>query len=159
MAETVRLPSFRIACLRGFFGGVLWRPFEGRNEVASLALLRTRRSVLKGVTGTAGALVAGSWVLGAPAQAPQPMPSPNAPNQNVPGGLNGSELNRPDKLPPSTMNQLQISADVQQLYKLAVELRDEMEHTNLKLTFPLDFVKKAQQIEKLAKQIKDRAKG
>ena len=122
-------------------------------------LLRTRREWLKSVTGTAGVLAAAPWMLVAGAQTPQPMASPNAPNPNFPGGLNGAGLNKPDKPPPNTLNQLQIAADVQQLYKLAVELKDEMDHTNLKMTFPLDFVKKAQQIERLAKQIKDRAKG
>jgi hypothetical protein len=57
------------------------------------------------------------------------------------------------------MNQEQIAALVQQVYKLASELKDEVEHTNLTAVFPLSFVKKAQQIEKLAKQIKDRTKG
>ncbi len=63
------------------------------------------------------------------------------------------------KRKPNPMNQEQIAALVQQVYKLASELKDEVEHTNLTTVFPLSFVKKAQQIEKLAKQIKDRTKG
>lgn len=94
------------------------------------------------------------------AQTPQPFPSPNAPtNPNAPAGLDTPQIVKPQKAPPNTMNQEQIVASVQQLYKLAAELKDEAEHTNLKMTLPLDFVKKAQQIEKLAKQIKEHAKG
>ena len=125
----------------------------------NLAMLKSRRSLLKSVVGTAGAVATGPWMLAAP-QTPQPMPSPNAPtNQNFPGGLNGPPVSNTDKPAPNPMNREQIAAMVQQLYKLASELKDEVEHTNLAAVFPVTFVKKAQQIEKLAKQIKDRTKG
>jgi hypothetical protein len=125
----------------------------------NLAMLKSRRSLLKSVVGTAGAMTTGPWMLAAP-QTPQPMPSPNAPtNQNFPGGLNGPPVSGGDKPKPNPLNQEQIAALVEQVYKLATELKDEVEHTNLTTTFPLSFVKKAQQIEKLAKQIKDRTKG
>jgi hypothetical protein len=122
-------------------------------------MLKSRRSLLKIVVGTAGSVATGPWMLAAP-QAPQPMPSPNAPtNQNFPGGLNGPPVSNTEKPAPNPMNGEQIAAMVQQLYKLASELKDEVEHTNLAAVFPVTFVKKAQQIEKLAKQIKDRTKG
>lgn len=122
--------------------------------------MATRRKVLKAVTASAGALAAGAWIEGIWGQVPQPMASPNAPNQNVPAGLDGSDiLRRGQPAPPNTMNHLQIAGLVQELFKLATELKDEVEHTNLRATLPVDFVKRAQQIEKLAKQIKDRAKG
>jgi hypothetical protein len=119
----------------------------------------SRRNLLKSVVGTAGTLVTAPWMYAA-LQHPEPMPSPNAPtNQNFPGGLNGPQPTKGDQTPPNTMNQEQIAAMVQQLYKMASELKDEVEHTNLAAVFPVTFVKKAQAIEKLAKQIKERAKG
>jgi len=122
-------------------------------------MLESRRSLLKTVAGTAGAVATAPWMLAAP-QTPQPMSSPNAPtNQNFPGGLNGPPVSNTDKPASNPMNREQIAAMVQQLYKLASELKDEAEHTNLAAVFPVTFVKKAQQIEKLAKQIKDRTKG
>jgi hypothetical protein len=122
-------------------------------------MLESRRSLLKSVVGTAGTLAAAPWMYAA-FQHPQPMPSPNAPNnQNFPGGLNGPQPTKADKAVPNSMNQGQIAAMVQQLYKLASELKEEVEHTNLAAVFPVTFVKKAQEAEKLAKQIKDRAKG
>jgi hypothetical protein len=122
-------------------------------------MLESRRSLLKSVVGTAGTLAAAPWMYAA-FQHPQPMPSPNAPNnQNFPGGLNGPQPTKADKAVPNSMNQEQIAALVQQLYKLASELKEEVEHTNLAAVFPVTFVKKAQEAEKLAKQIKDRAKG
>jgi hypothetical protein len=122
-------------------------------------MLESRRSLLKSVVGTAGTLATAPWMYAA-FQHPQPMPSPNAPNnQNFPGGLNGPQSTKADKAVRNTMNQEQIAALVQQLYKLASELKEEVEHTNLAAVFPVTFVKKAQEAEKLAKQIKDRAKG
>jgi hypothetical protein len=122
-------------------------------------MLKSRRSILKNVVGTAGTLATAPWVYAA-LQHPEPMPSPNAPsNPNFPGGLNGPKPTNSDKPVPNPMNGEQIAAMVQQLYKLASELKEEVEHTNLAAVFPVTFVKKAQQIEKLAKQIKDRTKG
>jgi len=122
-------------------------------------MLKSRRSMLKSVVGSAGTLAAAPWMYAA-FQHPQPMPSPNAPkNENFPGGLNGPPVSNSDKPAPNTMNGEQIAAMVQQLYKLASELKEEVEHTNLSAVFPVTFVKKAQEIEKLAKHIKDRTKG
>jgi hypothetical protein len=122
-------------------------------------MFNSRRNVLRTLSGAVAMLAAGRWA-GAAGQTPQPMPSPNAPkNQNAPAGMDGPDLIKPEKAPPNPLIQEQIAGSVQQLYKLATELKDEVEHTNLNATFSLTFVKKAQQIEKLAKLIKDRAKG
>jgi hypothetical protein len=122
-------------------------------------MFESRRNLLKTVVGTAGTLATAPWMYGA-FQHPQPMPSPNAPaNQNVPGGMNGPQVSSSDKAAPNPLNREQIAAMVQQLYKLASELKNEVETTNLAAVFPVTFVKKAQEIEKLAKQIKDKTKG
>ena len=122
-------------------------------------MLDSRRNVIRGLAGAVSLASFAAWQQ-ALAQKPQPMASPNAPsNQNVPAGLNGSEVIRPDKQPVSAVNQEQIAALVHQLFKLATELQEEVEHTNLNTTFSLDFLKKAEQAEKAAKQIKNRAKG
>jgi hypothetical protein len=122
-------------------------------------MLKSRRNLLKSVAGTVGTLAAAPRIFAA-FQHPQPMPSPNAPNnQNFPGGLNGPPVSNSDKPATNTMNGEQIATMVQQLYKLASELKEEVEHTNLAAVFPVTFVKKAQEIEKLAKRIKDRTKG
>jgi len=122
-------------------------------------MFESRRKILAVLGGFAGIFVASRLSQGA-AQIPQPMASPNAPsNQNVPAGMNGPDLIKPDKPLPNPVMQEQIAASVQQLFKLATELKNDVEHTNLNTTFSVAFVKKAEQIEKLAKQIKSRAKG
>ena len=126
-------------------------------------MLKSRRNLLKTITGAAGVLAIETWGYSAAPglqKGPNPLPSPNAPsNQNIPAGMDGPDIMHPSKTAANPLNQEQIAAAVQQLYKLASELKTEVEQTNLTTTFSLDFVKKAQQIEKLAKQIKEKAKG
>jgi hypothetical protein len=126
-------------------------------------MLQSRRRMLTIFAGAAGVLAAKPLLLsGLPAQrpTPQPIPSPNAPDQNFPPGLNG-----PDNKPPSDnkavdpRRQQEIRTDVQKLYELASELREQTAKSDLNSMLPVSMVKKAQQIEKLAKQIKELSKG
>jgi hypothetical protein len=55
-------------------------------------------------------------------------------------------------------NQLEIRLQVQRLYAMATELKDEVDNTNSNAVLSLAVLKRAQEIEKLAKQIRDRAK-
>jgi len=55
--------------------------------------------------------------------------------------------------------QKNIKKDVERLYDLAAELKTEVEKTDSTTVLSLAMLKKAEAIEKLAKQIKDRAKG
>ena len=111
------------------------------------------------MAGAAGVLAAAPVVYAA-FQHPQPMPSANAPtNPNFPPGLNGPQASKPDAQPISPVNQAQITAMAQQLFQLASELKNEVEHTNLAVVMPTSIIKRAQAIEKLAKQIRDHAKG
>jgi hypothetical protein len=56
-------------------------------------------------------------------------------------------------------NQQQIHDDVEKLYKLATELKDEVEKTDASNTLSLPMIQKAEQIEKLAKQVKNLTRG
>ena len=94
-------------------------------------------------------------------QMPQYHPSPNAPkNENAPAGLDGPPVSK-TQTQGETNRQLQASirADVERLCAMANDLKEEMVHINPTDTLSLVFGKKAQAIEKLAKQIKDHAKG
>jgi hypothetical protein len=83
----------------------------------------------------------------------------------VPGfAANQALLNGPpvvyksEKLAREANNQLELRLDVQRLYALSTELKDEVDHANPDTTLSLAVLKRAQDIEKLAKQIRDRAK-
>ena len=89
---------------------------------------------------------------------PQPRPSPNTPNSNVPSGLNGPPVTAPDPKALDKQNQAELQSDIEKLYALAFVLREQMKMTDSTSTMSIKIVKQAQQIEKLAKEIKDRAK-
>jgi hypothetical protein len=91
---------------------------------------------------------------------PQPRQSPNAPtNQNVPGGLEGvPNANDTTKPSPNALNEQELRLSVERLYRMVSELKDEVDKTNANMVLSVSLVKRAQEIEKLAKQIKNQAK-
>jgi hypothetical protein len=91
---------------------------------------------------------------------PQPRQSPNAPtNQNVPGGLEGVPTSvETRKVPINEQNERELRANVQRLYMMVSELKDEVNKTNANTVLSVSLLKRAQEIEKLAKQIKNQAK-
>ena len=127
-------------------------------------MLESRRRLMMTCIGAAGVLASqplmAAW-QGTPAHPapPQPRPSPNTPNPNFPPGLKGPPVTGPDKKAIDRQNQEEIRTDVTKLYEMVSELKDEVDRTNTNSTLAVSVVKKAQQIEKLAKQIKDLAKG
>jgi hypothetical protein len=56
-------------------------------------------------------------------------------------------------------NEKEIKKKVEQLYDLAEELKAEVEKTDSTKVLSLNLVKKAEEIEKLARDIKNRSKG
>lgn len=56
-------------------------------------------------------------------------------------------------------HQKDIKKDVEKLYELASQLKTEVDKTDATAVLSLAMVKKAEEIEKLARQIKDHAKG
>lgn len=56
-------------------------------------------------------------------------------------------------------NQKQIQDDVKRLYALATELKEQAEKTDATAMLSLPMVRKAEEIEKLARQIKNLAKN
>ena len=56
-------------------------------------------------------------------------------------------------------HQKDIKKDIEKLYDLATQLKAEVEKTDATSVLSLGMVKKAEEIEKLARQIKDHAKG
>lgn len=56
-------------------------------------------------------------------------------------------------------NQKEMKKNVERLYDLASELKAEVEKTDSVQVLSLSMVKKAEEIERLAKEIRNRAKG
>jgi hypothetical protein len=64
----------------------------------------------------------------------------------------------PDPKTVDKQNQVELRHDIERLYALVFVLREQMKMTDSTSTMSVTIVKQAQQIEKLAKEIKDRAK-
>ncbi len=97
-----------------------------------------------------------------PPTAPAPKPSPNAPtNQNAPMGLDGTQMPQNQTTPGQANRQLQaaLRLEVDKLWLMTSELREDMMKANPSETLSVAFIKKAQAIEKMAKQIREHAKG
>jgi len=56
-------------------------------------------------------------------------------------------------------NEKNIKKDIEKLYELATQLKNEAEKTDSANVLSVPLIKKAEEIEKLAKQIKERARG
>ncbi len=118
---------------------------------------QSRRQLL---TLFAGVIAVEPVLAAALQRSPQPIPSPNAPNPNFPPGLDGPDNKpQPDHKQIDPRRQEEIKSDIQRLFQLASELKDQTERADLNSTLPVTVVKRAQEIEKLAKKIKDLSKG
>lgn len=88
---------------------------------------------------------------------PKAVPYPNGRDPN-----RAPELDEPTRLDPKTIaseNQKKLRVDVSRLYEMAADLKSEVERTDATATLSVSLIKKAQEIEKLAKQVRNLAKG
>ena len=123
---------------------------------------RSRRLVLSTCFGGMAAFFLGSKV----ASAQNPVPSLPAPTskRREPGSADAPE-NPPGPSAGSAtkalleQRQKDIKKDVEKLFELATELKTEVEKTDATAILSMAMVKKAEEIEKLARQIRDHAKG
>ena len=117
----------------------------------------SRRGLLLMGLAAVGFLLPRSKAGGAQNPVPNPVPSrrdPAAPD----------DPDTPPNAPRATklileQHQKDIKKDVERLYDLAKDLKTEVEKTDATAVLSLAMVKKAEEIEKLAKQIKEHAKG
>jgi hypothetical protein len=89
------------------------------------------------------------------AQDRTPAPPPHA-NDQSPGP---SDPSIPSTKSILEQNEKNIKKDIEKLYELATQLKTQVEKTDSTAVLSVILVKKAEEIEKLAKQIKERARG
>ncbi len=85
-----------------------------------------------------------------------------AQSQQNPPPLQKDDDALPPKLDPKLIleaNQKEIKKNVEKLYDLAAELKAEVEKTDSVRVLSLAMLRKTEEIEKLAREIKSRAKG
>jgi len=117
-----------------------------------VGVVKTRRMFLGGLL-TAGAATGWAGVLASP-QVPDASQSKQSPPENAPE----TPLQPLDKRLLEE-NQKEIKKKVEKLFDLASELKDEVEKTDSSKVLSLNLVRKAEEIEKLARDIKNRSKG
>ena len=112
-----------------------------------------------------GVAVAGSFMLGAQSQTQQPTTrSTTGAQLPMPGGEEEPQDPMQRKVlhdavkKRNTERQEQLTADTNKLLQLAQELKAEVAKSN-KEQLSVDVVRKAEEIEKLAKSVKDKMKG
>lgn len=102
-------------------------------------------------------LLAGGLRAAAPSlQSSQQRDQPRPP---VPLQMPDEDIPRIDPKAILKGNQKQIQDDVKRLYALATELKEQAEKTDATAMLSLPMVRKAEEIEKLARQIKNLAKS
>jgi len=113
--------------------------------------METRRTFLAGLVliGAAAGLAADS----SNAQNPNPVDPHKPPSEGE-----GPTFPNADKKILEE-NDKDMKKKVEKLYQLASDLRDEVEKTDSSKVFSLNLTKKAEEIEKLARDIKNRSKG
>jgi hypothetical protein len=122
----------------------------------------SRRHLLVAFFGAAGILAVEPLLAGLQSPAPGSGSAPKAkvyPNGRDPNATGIEEPSRLDPKATERENQKLIRDDVAKLYAMAAELKSEVEKTDANATLSLSLIRKAQEIEKLAKQIKNLAKG
>ena len=123
-------------------------------------MLESRRQLIQHFISFTGIIASASFLLptsSALAQVPY-KPSPNAPNPNCPQGMNGPGPTPSDQKSIDKQNQSQIRSDVPNVLMIA-DLKYQVEKTDTASTISVSVVKKAKEIEKIAKQVKDLAHG
>jgi hypothetical protein len=125
-------------------------------------MLASRRRWL--LTSFAAALASLFPRAASPAQNPTSSPLPRTRTPRQPGDPEDPE--NPNGNPPAASSkalleqrQKDIKKEIERLYDLASQLKAEIEKTDSTAVLSLAMLKKAEEIEKLAKHIKENAKG
>jgi len=87
----------------------------------------------------------------------KPHPYPDGRDPSAPPVLDSPSPINPKAI--EMQNQKELRANVSKLYDMVLELKEQVERTDANSTLSLSVMKKAQQIEKLAKQIKNLTRG
>ena len=120
-----------------------------------------RRTFLLAVAWAGSSLIAGCELL----HAQEPKHRPGYPDPPTPGDPQERDKNA-DPVDPKNLqktilkqNEKEFRAGVEKLYQMAGELKEELEKTPTMDVLSVRMYKKMQEIEKLAKQLKEKAKG
>lgn len=124
-------------------------------------MFHSRRYLLRSTLSFAALSALASRFAAAQGHTPQPLPSPHAPNPNFPNGMDGPPPSTDSKnqKPVDKRRQEEIRVNVEKLYSLVSEMRQYLGAAGNADVLSISFVKQASDAEKLAKRIRDLARG
>jgi hypothetical protein len=119
----------------------------------------SRRNVLR-----VGSVAVGAFFLRAASSAAQSSARTEVPQESGASRRTRDEVEPPvpeaaTKKAQLEQRQKDIKKDIEKLFDLATQLKAEVEKTDATTTLSLAMVRRAEEIEKLARSIKDNAKG
>jgi len=104
------------------------------------------------------ASLAGAALYGLAQQGRPTVPPPQQPTVTTPSDIWEEQQHKEMEKRANLQRQADIKKDTEKLLELATELKQSVDKSN-ENTLSLDVIKKAEQIEKLAKQVKEKMKG
>lgn len=120
----------------------------------------TRRNIVVALAALFGFVAAGNLPLFAQRQKPRPLPDPPMPAETQnPAQGNAQVSQQQSKKAWLRQNEKEFRAGVERLYQLSSDLRDEVQKTLTTDVLSVHMYKKTEEIEKLAKLLKNKAKG
>ena len=125
---------------------------------------RSRRRILAACSGGIAAALLHSATSAAQEPLPGTPPAPTSRRNGLPHEPGTADDSGNPGQPSATKTVLEqrqkdIKKDVEKLFDLATQLKNEVEKTDATAVLSMAMVKKAEEIEKLAKQISNRARG
>ena len=122
-------------------------------------MLETRRVFVLAMAGAAGFLATEEgWLYAQYPPTPPPPPQP-AETPNPAEMHSNSRATAAAKRARMQQNEKEFREGVERLYQLSGELREEVQKTTTTEVLSVHMVKKTEEIEKLAKLLKNKAKG
>jgi hypothetical protein len=123
-------------------------------------MLETRRRFLMTLAAVAGWFASpGRSAFAQTKRAPFPLPPPSAEQQNPAEQQAPKTDTERAKRAALQQNEKEFRAGVDRLYQLASELKQQVDQTMTTQVFSLQMYRKTQEIEKVAKLLKGKAKG
>lgn len=128
---------------------------QRRARIGEAKMYGTRREMMKLAAAAAGMASVGAWFAAAQ-DASQRDPSKTTPSGESP---RDPKLDSQQAKSLLEQNQKDMKKNIERLFELASQLKDEVEKTDATTTLSIAMLRKTEEIEKLARSIRDRAKG
>ena len=128
---------------------------QARARIGEAEMYGTRREMMKLAAAAAGIATVGAWLVSGQDS------SQRNPSKTTASGESASDPKLDAKQAKMMLeqNQKDMKKNIERLFQLAAELKDEVERTDATTTLSIAMLRKTEEIEKLARSIRDRAKG